>query len=765
MGQLVEQPIKTLFNGVSRQPHPVRLPSQVEVADNVLFSVITGGFEKRPATQHVKTLTTLDSTIEYALHVIDRDSTERYAVVVGDDDLVVFDLLTGAAKTVAYPDGKTYLAGDPHDIVCVTVADYTFVVNRSVTAAMSSARFGRTLTPQTVSSITRASTTATVTTGVAHSLTTGDWVTVSGCTQTAYNGVFQITVTGATTFTYTVTGSPATPATGTPAYTAVKGAVDGTKQTFSALPAASGSLVIYKVTGNEDTEFDEYYVQDQAGSVWKEVAAPGTAYQFDATTMPHQLVRNNDGTFTFQKATWTVRPVGDDISVPEPAFIGKEIVDVFFHRGRLGLAADEFVTFSQAGDVFTIWPDKAFQEIDSDPVELQASTNKVTILRYGIPFRKALFLTADSVQFEIGSTERFTPKTAAMDVTTSYQVDPYARPVTMGEQLYFAGSVQESGVVYEYFYNGDTFSNVAADVTKHCFGYVPPRIRCMTASPLAGRLFVVPDDERNSVYVYTSYWDGDKKVQSAWGRYKLAENDTAAYVYGASVVGDFMYLLIARGTEVCLEKLPVETETADAGLGFAPLYDRRESLTGVYDAGNDWTTWTTSYAHGDAAAVLLSGDFTGNAGRVLSVTYPSGTTVRASGDFSGGSAYVGSPYEARCELSKQYLRDQNGSAIKTGRLQLRHFTFNYKNTGYFEVHVTAEARDPKVWTMTGRILGSSLNLIGTPSVVPQGNYRVRVGSRGDTSKVEVVSSSPYPFVITGASWVGFYNNVAQQPQG
>jgi hypothetical protein len=49
----------------------------------------------------------------------------------------------------------------------------------------------------------------------AHGLVTGDRVTIAAADQTEYNGTFTITRTGADTFTYTVTGSPATPATGT----------------------------------------------------------------------------------------------------------------------------------------------------------------------------------------------------------------------------------------------------------------------------------------------------------------------------------------------------------------------------------------------------------------------------------------------------------------------------------------------------------------------------------------------------------------------
>lgn len=66
-----------------------------------------------------------------------------------------------------------------------------------------------------VTSITRSGTVATATTAQAHGLVTGTKVTVSGAAQTDYNITATVTVTGATTFTYSVANSPATPATGT----------------------------------------------------------------------------------------------------------------------------------------------------------------------------------------------------------------------------------------------------------------------------------------------------------------------------------------------------------------------------------------------------------------------------------------------------------------------------------------------------------------------------------------------------------------------
>jgi hypothetical protein len=65
-----------------------------------------------------------------------------------------------------------------------------------------------------ISSITFSGTTATVTTAVAHGLSTGNLVTVQGAAPSAYNVTnTAITVTGATTFTYTMGSTPTANAT------------------------------------------------------------------------------------------------------------------------------------------------------------------------------------------------------------------------------------------------------------------------------------------------------------------------------------------------------------------------------------------------------------------------------------------------------------------------------------------------------------------------------------------------------------------------
>ena len=88
---------------------------------------------------------------------------------------------------------------------------------RSATPSVGSVRYNTTLqqfegystySGQTISSITRVTTTATLTTASAHNLTTGTFVTVSGAVPVEYNGTFSITVVDAVSFTYTMLTTP-----------------------------------------------------------------------------------------------------------------------------------------------------------------------------------------------------------------------------------------------------------------------------------------------------------------------------------------------------------------------------------------------------------------------------------------------------------------------------------------------------------------------------------------------------------------------------
>jgi hypothetical protein len=68
---------------------------------------------------------------------------------------------------------------------------------------------------KTVSSITRVADIATITTSTAHGINDGGVVKISGADQSEYNDYFIASVSSSTVFSVVVSGSPATPATGT----------------------------------------------------------------------------------------------------------------------------------------------------------------------------------------------------------------------------------------------------------------------------------------------------------------------------------------------------------------------------------------------------------------------------------------------------------------------------------------------------------------------------------------------------------------------
>lgn len=157
-----------------------------------------------------------------------------------------------------------------------------------------------------VTSITRSSATATVTTGAAHGYATNDWVTISGATESDYNGKYKITVTGSTTFTYTVANSPTTPATGTILH---RRAAAGFTKTFSGTNKA-----VYRSSDGSGNQL-YFRVDDAGGTSGGALEARFRGYEtmsdVDTGTNPFPTVAQNvNGWFVYksQTANSTARP-------------------------------------------------------------------------------------------------------------------------------------------------------------------------------------------------------------------------------------------------------------------------------------------------------------------------------------------------------------------------------------------------------------------------------------------------------------------------
>lgn len=110
-------------------------------------------------------------------------------------------------------------------------------------ASLTDASFG--LSPaKTVTSLTRSGSTVTATV-TAHGLSTGQTTQISGAAQSDYNGSFPVTVLDANTFTYTISVSPASPATGT-----ITATLPATAPVAISSITRSGTTVTVNAAGN-----------------------------------------------------------------------------------------------------------------------------------------------------------------------------------------------------------------------------------------------------------------------------------------------------------------------------------------------------------------------------------------------------------------------------------------------------------------------------------------------------------------------------------
>jgi len=134
---VISRAIPTLLRGISQAADSTKQADHADIQDNADSNPVLG-LVKRSGLQYV---TNLSSSTLGNVHIqtINRDLSERYVAVFSNGDVKVYEL-DGTEKTVNKPDGTAYLnTSTPRSVMkTVTIADFTFVVNTSIAAAMDS---------------------------------------------------------------------------------------------------------------------------------------------------------------------------------------------------------------------------------------------------------------------------------------------------------------------------------------------------------------------------------------------------------------------------------------------------------------------------------------------------------------------------------------------------------------------------------------------------------------------------------------------------
>lgn len=795
-----------LINGVSRQPAEVRLPSQLEESINQFPSVTKGLVPRNPALFRARVAGGI--TADVAAHIIDRDADERYVVRASSTAVQITDL-SGVAKTVSAPDGYGYLTGATQDdLELTTVADHTFVLNRAkvVLAGMATApTFGNEALVHVVSGDYHTDYRVLV-----NGILVARYKTGGGPTETAGQGrdveqatrpkeIATILRTGALSFapksgagfalatateiyenlsvglpspTWAVTQydnvlhiknlagvdfSIAVEAAGAPNSIRVH---KNLVTVYSDLPRVAPPGFRIRVSGSKETDYDDYHVVfDQPAfdglGRWKETVGPGVPLGLDPATMPHLLVRNSDGTFTFKQAEWAIRGAGDLETSPDPSFVGQALRGAMFFKNRIGFFAGENIVFSRNGHFFDFFIQTAQTILDDDPIDLAISYPEVSTIHHAVPFSGELVLFTASVPFRLVSGELFTPKSASTEPLLSNKVNSVGRPQTAGDKLFFVNEAPSGSFAHEFTYDRQAGVKQAPSISEHVNGYIPSNVRLLQVDDSLKLLALVSSAEPAAIYTYKWLWIGQDRAQSAWQKWTLPYPVRAIRFVGEELV-------VVTDHTTAHEILAINCHEAWTGDIFANiLLDRRVVLTGAYAAGDDTTSFSLPYPAVGTAAVISDPASFGHKPEVVSST---GTTLTVAGDYGGKEALIGEEFESYGILSEFVAREKvrgggQGNAIPNINLKVANLSLGTGTSAFLKVVVSRAYRPDFTYEKSAYLTGTKKSHLGSLVVGAIPNSMSVLADATDTS-IRFGSNGPFPYAVLSYRWSG-----SQSPKG
>ena len=477
---------------------------------------------------------------------------------------------------------------------------------------------------------------------------------------------------------------------------------------------------------------------------WTRAAAPNqTKWRPDPDTMPVRMTRDTyvgngttGATFSIAQVDWNGRYSGDEVTNPAPDLFvdGQTIADISYINNRLVLAGQEKVHMSQSGDIYNFFKDDEAQTVDSDPVTISLTGQKVSLVQYVVPYRDGLHLFCKSGQkFEAKSDGPITPSSIRVTPTMFYNSLPI-RPELMDGRIVFlardSGGDRTKGRLMEYVYDDLQAQNIANDLTAHAaklFDSLPIR---MTTIPELSMSIVLTTSDDDTLYVHRSYFINNQRQQSAWTKYDFHSGyritDVTSHQSG-------LRILVEKNSEWHIEALKFEYDNFDendeTGADFTVRLDSLYYATGSHSLGT--TTWTLPFnATGLDTAI-------GPDGVAISVT-PSGSTVTKSGNYATGQYAIGRAVNASVEFSKQYIRQQSIADIRNFPI-IRRASFHYRRAGSFTVAVDRPGSLPTLTHTFTPKSGNTIEGFGTFDVFGVGP--------ADQSTITLNSNNGYPFSI------------------
>ena len=574
----VTQRVDDYLGGVSRQSDDKKLPGQVEECING-YPDPTFGLTKRPGFQHIGNLGTGTTYDNSKWFFISRTDTEKYIGCItpvpsgqSQGAIAIWNAATFAACTVTYGTGaQAYLTGGRTDYDVLTIQDKSIITNKTTTVAktadptFNANRQGTYRLTGTSISTTYSGSVAgsnwTVTTDSDDSYddaltkikTAIDNLNISGLTTTKLKDNIRLTRTSA--FTLTGTAGP---------FANQMNAFQDQVATQDELPSETVHNHLIKIV-NPGALTKSYYLKYVANNgtsgpgYYEEALAPDVSTGLDNSTMPHELVNTSVNNFTFQRATYTARTVGDDITNSHPSFVGQKITQSFFHNNRLGFLSGDTVSMSQSAKFFDFYHTSAQTVTDADPIDLSASTVKPVLLHSVLPSTQGLVLFSANQQFLMGSADGIlTPTKTVIRTIANYEMDTVIDPVDTGTTINFISKTPSYTRVFAMVTRGENENPAVADIGRIVNEWIPSTMDTLIASA-QNQFIAFSGQSSRYIYFFRQYAEGkDVKLQT-WFNWLAPGN-----VQTIATDSDEFFAVTKQGGQFTLSKASLSQSPEDA---------------------------------------------------------------------------------------------------------------------------------------------------------------------------------------------------------
>ena len=858
----VTQQITNYIGGVTRIPDFNKIPGQVRDIVNG-YPDLTYGLLKRPGTEYIERIGDINGLEDrYQCHVIDRAGDPKFLVFVGDpfvggEYIYIYNLDTGARVDIDYSraGARAYMDYVPgrndldrsNYIDLVSDDRRTVIVNRSLRVGASptathgfkwadtndAGRFQLNGYVRTVGNIGALPDSS----AQALKFDTSDWYGEGTPVDTLREGWHILATTnndnnkgaGLTIRCYIkdngfISQSPdKTPEIVSAGFNYYDGqvvqinGVDGGRvRVITGLRCG----YVYHVTGptgnGENTDKkDDYFMMPFSSRAdlkdsfyYVEVCAADARKSLNRDTLPHELIYERDeGKFYYQQIDYSDRWVGNNVTNPDPSFVGEYIESAFFYNNRLGfLAADNVILSRPIEYTDDDWKDvediiipdgnpfarrnpreidfflqSAIQQNASDPIDLSASNNKVASFVKAISTPQGIVLFGGGQQSLLSSTEGgpMTPATANITNLAVYECDANVKPVAMDSDYYFIDQSNRSARLQRLTTNFDSSPATVVDVTTQVQDWIPTNLKEMNTSQ-ASSFIMLSRPDRDHVYIYKRVDDYE-----SWFKWQLphnvkyiyAKNDT---IYFITISGSKTFYISKMDTFLLPNSEVMEGYPDNMSAALTPYLDYNfipsaaqmtatedelivDVSASLYPDITDNRTLTLVTA---AVSLTPRNSYSISAlssGAVVDGTYTTagGRKLRFPGDFRAEAAaqqiIIGYRYDFNVEFPTFYFQNQNG-ADYTAYLTIARAKYALSLSGEFEFQVKSPYAD---WTTATSSVESFTDanyyLADSAPLDFQRISTVPIHQRNTNFLLRLHSDSPFPLALDSCMWEGNYS--------